>query len=292
MEWQHLEYFQTLARVKNFTKAADELALTQSALSRSIAKLEEELGVPLFERKTRGVSLNRYGEIFLQYVNRVTQEITLAKQEIKDLVDPFHGVISLAFIHTLGSNYVPDIIHSFRETYPGIQFQLLQDSTRKIMSQLESGEIDLGFCSPNKPYENINTVPIVDEELFLIVPKSHRLAEKQQVELHEVANDPFVTYRHESGLREVIDHLCQEAGFTPHVTFEGVGDATIAGFVAANFGVALIPFIPGLDMNKMTLLRVTEPQCRRTIHMAWRTDRYMSPAVRHFKQFIEERKTK
>ncbi|MFJ9498597.1 LysR family transcriptional regulator [Brevibacillus centrosporus] len=290
MEWQQLEYFQALAKHQNFTKAADELALTQSALSRSIAKLEEEFGVPLFERKIRGVALNQYGEILLPYVNRVIQEITQAKQEIKDMDDPFTGTISLAFIHTLGSSFVPDLIGVFREKYPGIQFQLTQDSTRKIMNLLEAGKIDLGLCSPNEQMKNkyIEAVPAIDEQLYLIVPKKHRLADMKEVELKEVANEPFVSYKHESGIREVIENLCQKAGFKPNVTFEGVGDATIAGFVAANFGVALIPYIPGLDMSKISLLAVSKPRCRRVIQMVWRTDRYMSPAVNRFKSFIEQ----
>ncbi|MGG0936733.1 LysR family transcriptional regulator [Brevibacillus centrosporus] len=290
MEWQQFEYFQALAKHQNFTKAADELALTQSALSRSIAKLEEEFGVPLFERKIRGVALNQYGEILLPYVNRVIQEITQAKQEIKDMDDPFTGTISLAFIHTLGSSFVPDLIGVFREKYPGIQFQLTQDSTRKIMNLLEAGKIDLGLCSPNEQMKNkyIEAVPAIDEQLYLIVPKKHRLADMKEVELKEVANEPFVSYKHESGIREVIENLCQKAGFKPNVTFEGVGDATIAGFVAANFGVALIPYIPGLDMSKISLLAVSKPRCRRVIQMVWRTDRYMSPAVNRFKSFIEQ----
>ena len=290
MEWQQLEYFQALAKHQNFTKAADELALTQSALSRSIAKLEEELGVPLFDRKVRGVTLNRYGEILLPHVNRAIQEITMAKQEISDINDPYHGSISLAFIHTLGSSFVPDLIGDFRELYPGIQFQLTQDSTRKIMNLLELGEIDLGFCTPNEQMKHayIEMIPAIDEELFLIVPKKHRLADRKEVELREVADDPFVLYKQESGIREVIENLCQEAGFTPNVSFEGVGDATIAGFVGANFGVALIPFIPGLDLDKISLLSVSDPICRRQIQMVWRSDRYMSPAVTNFKRFIEQ----
>lgn len=289
MEWQQLEYFQSLAKHQNFTKAADELALTQSALSRSIAKLEEELGVPLFDRKVRGVTLNRYGQILLPHVNRAIQEITMAKQAIKDLSDPCHGTVSLAFIHTLGSHFVPELIAEFREQYPGIQFQLTQDSTRKIMQLLEAGEIDLGFCSPNEQMKHkyIETVPAIDEQLFLIVPKQHRLANREEVELREVADDPFVLYKQESGIRDVIENLCQEAGFKPNATFEGVGDATIAGFVAAHFGVALIPFIPGLDMEKISLLTVSKPRCRRVIQMVWRTDRYMTPAVTHFKRFVE-----
>jgi len=290
MEWQQLEYFQALAKHQNFTKAADELALTQSALSRSIAKLEEEMGVPLFDRKVRGVTLNQYGEILLPYVNRVIQEINQAKQEIRDLDDPFHGTISLAFIHTLGSSFVPDLISVFREKYPGIQFLLTQDSTRKIMNLLEAGEIDLGLCSPNEQMKNkyIESVVAIDEPLYLIVPKQHRFADRTHIALAEVADEPFVSYKHESGIREVIEKLCQEAGFRPNVTFEGVGDDTIAGFVAANFGVALIPYIPGLDMEKISVLTVTKPVCKRVIQMVWRNDRYMSPAVVQFKRFLKQ----
>lgn len=287
MDWQQLIYFQKLASMQNFTKAAEELALTQPALSRSIARLEEDLGVPLFERKVRGVTLNRYGETFLAHANRAIEEISLARQELKDMIDPDHGHVSLAFIHTLGSSYVPDLIGAFRTKYPNIKFQLSQDSTQHILSQLDSGEIDIGFCTPKESHEYIQSNPIIHEELFLIVPKQHRLAEKQSAELKEVAEDSFVIYKRESGLREVIDGLCHEAGFSPNISFEGVGDDTIAGLVGAGFGVALIPYIPGLDLSKISILRVTKPTCRRIIYMSWHSARYLSPAVNRFKSFME-----
>ncbi|WP_047153424.1 LysR family transcriptional regulator [Aneurinibacillus tyrosinisolvens] len=288
MDLHQLLYFQTLAKLQNFTRAADELALTQPALSRSIAKLEDELGVPLFERKIRGVILNQYGKSFLEHVDQILQEITIARQELKDMVNPLHGTVSLAFIHTLGSRFVPNLLGVFRRKFPDIRFQLTQDTTNKIMNQLESTKVDLGFCSPNEQVEHISTVPIINEELFLIVPKEHRLADRKQVYLKEVANEPFVIYKHESGIRDVIERLCQNAGFQPTVSFEGVEDATIAGLVAANFGVALAPFVPGLDMTRLSLLRVCEPVCRRIVYMAWRTNGYMSPAVTQFKTFVEE----
>ncbi|WP_051330716.1 LysR family transcriptional regulator [Aneurinibacillus terranovensis] len=289
MDLYQLLYFQTLAKFQNFTRAADELALTQPALSRSISKLEEELGVPLFERKIRGVILNQYGKSFLKHVNQILQEMNIAREELKDMVDPLHGTVSLAFIHTLGSRFVPNLLGLFREQFPGIKFQLTQDTTQKIMNHLESAEVDLAFCSPNEQADHINTVPIVNEELFLIVPKNHNLAHREQVSLKEVANDPFVTYKHESSIRDVIERLCRSVGFQPTISFEGVGDATIAGLVASDFGVALIPLVPGLDMTKLSVLRVSEPVCRRIIYMAWRNNVYMSPAVTQFKTFVEER---
>jgi DNA-binding transcriptional LysR family regulator len=292
MDWQQFLYFKRLSEVQNISRAADELGLTQSALSRSISKLEEELGVPLFERKSRGVILNPYGKSFLVHVNRVLQEIIIAKQELMDMIDPLNGTISLAFIPTLGVNFVPDIIGEFREKFPNINFQLTQDRTKKIISQLDFAEIDLGFCAPNEEVENISTIPVVNEELFLIVPKNHTLSQQKHVNLEEVANEPFVIYKHESVLREVIDRLCHDAGFKPIIAFEGVEDTTIAGLVAANFGIALIPYLPGLDLSKVSILRICEPKCRRLIYMAWRTNGYMSPAAVHFKDFVLEKKSK
>lgn len=288
MDWQQLEYFKKLANVQNITRAAEELALTQPALSRSIARLEEELGVPLFDRKIRGVALNRYGAFFLEHVHRATDEITMAKQMLQDMVNPFHGTVSLGFIHTLGASYVPTLMSLFRRHFPRIQFQLVQDSTRRILAQLESGEIDLAFCSPNEKLENINAYPILQEELYLIVPRDHWLAAREEIDLHIVANEQFVLYKHESGIREVIERLCWQAGFQPSISFEGVSDATIAGLVGAGFGIALIPFIPGLDMSKISLLHVREPKCRRTIFLAWRAEAYLSPAANQFKSFVEK----
>ena len=287
MDWHQLKFFQTLASINNFTKTADELSLSQSALSRSISRLEEELGVPLFERKSRGVVLNRYGEIFLKHVNQAMSEIAEAKQEINNMVDPFHGTIALAFIQPLGSSFIPDLIGEFQNETPEIRFQLTQDTTKIILSKIESAEIDVGFCSPQESHENLSTFPIMNQELFLIVHKDHRLAGTEQVDLCEVANDPFILYRPESALHDVIEGLCHDAGFHPKMSFEAFEERTVAGLVGAKFGVALIPFMPGLDMQKISVIRVREPHCLIVIQMVCRTNGYMSPAATYFKSYVE-----
>jgi LysR family transcriptional regulator, transcription activator of glutamate synthase operon len=288
MDWHQLKYFQTLANIGNFTRASVELVLSQPALSRSISRLEEEIGVPLFERKSRGVILNKYGEIFLQHANRALSEIDAAKQEINDLINPLHGTISLAFIQTLGSSFVPELISAFQKEASGINFQLYQHATSKILSQLASTEIDIGFCSPQEPIENLSSIPIVKNELFLIVPVNHRLAGADEIDLCEVANDPFVLFKPETAMHDVIERLCHEAGFHPKMSFEGFEERTVAGLVGAKFGVALIPFIPGLDKKKISLIRIRKPQSVRVIRMVWRTNGYMPPAVGRFKTFVEK----
>lgn len=288
MDLHQLKYFQTLAKVENFTKASIELVLSQPALSRSISRLEEEVGVPLFERKSRGVILNRYGQIFLKHVNRALSEIAEAKEEIHDLVNPYHGMISLAFIQSLGSSFVPELISSFQKESPDIHFQLYQHATSKILSQLEAAEIDIGFCSPQEPIENLSSIPIVKDELFLIVPIDHRLAGVDEVDLSEVANESFVLFKPETAVREVTERLCHEAGFYPNMSFEGFEESTVAGLVGAKFGVALIPFVPGLDTNKISLIRIRKPESVRVIRMVWRTNGYISPVVERFRTFVEK----
>lgn len=156
MDFHQLKYFQTLAGIGNFTKAAEELVLSQSALSRSILKLEEELGIPLFERKSRGVVLNKYGKIFLEHVNLSLREIEKAKQKINNLIDPSHGTVSLAFIQPLGSSFIPDLIGEFQKVNPEIRFHLSQYSTKKILAKINSAEIDVGICTSQQPFQAWN----------------------------------------------------------------------------------------------------------------------------------------
>ena len=287
MDYHQLKYFQKLADIGNYTKAADELALSQSALSRSILRLEEEIGVPIFQRKSRGVVLNRYGKIFLNSVNKALWEIDGAKQTIINLVDPTQGTISLGFIQPLGSSYIPNLISEFQKENPRIKFQLHQDNSRNILASVESGEIDVGFCSPPEEIEGISTLNIIDQELFLVVPKSHPLSNRKKIDLHEVAGDSFILFKPESSLHDVIAKIFQDAGFRPMMSFDVSDERTVAGLVGANLGVALIPFFPGLDRKKVSQIPVGSPNCSVSNLMVYQTDGYISPVFAQFKSFVE-----
>ena len=286
MEWQYLEYFQTVARLQHFTRAAAELSLSQPALSRAIARLEEELGVPLFERRGRRVQLNRYGRLFLTRVERALGEIAAAKKEIADMADPQGGQVSLAFLHTLGAEVIPRLLGSFRRQNPQVRFHLHQDNTEAILDMLNTGEIDFGLCSPVLNRSGLTWLDLFSEELFAAVPREHPLAERESVVLSDLASDVFVTLKKGYGLRVITDQFCQQAGFTPRVVFEGEEVPTVAGLVAAGQGVALIPAIPGLDRSRIACLPLTRPRCRRVIAMAWREGRYLSPAAHRFRSFV------
>jgi DNA-binding transcriptional LysR family regulator len=289
MDFDQLFYFHIVAKNKSLTKASEELNLSQPALSRSILRIEEEIGVPLLERKSRGIVLNQYGKIFLNTANQVLTEMKETKQKIHDMVDPNHGTISLAFIQTLGSSFVPDLISDFQKEFPHIQFQLSQNISSKILKEIDEANIDIGFCSPQDQHDNLSSIQVLKEELFLIVPAAHRLAGKERVNLSEVADDPFILFKPQTALHDLIENLCNEAGFHPRKVFEGFEERTVSDLVGANFGVAIVPYIPDLDKSKISIIRVQSPECFRVIQLVWRTNGYMSPAVLNFKEFVEKR---
>jgi DNA-binding transcriptional LysR family regulator len=289
MDLDQLFYFQMVAKYKSLTKASEELNLSQPALSRSILRLEEEIGVPLLERKSRGVVLNHYGKVFLNHANQVISEMKEAKQTIHDMVDPYNGTISLTFIQTLGSSFVPDLISDFKNEFSNIQFQLSQNISSKIIKEILAANIDIGFCSPMEPHDDLCSIPVLSEELFLIVPVGHKLAGKEWVNLSEVADEPFIFFKPQTALHDLIENLCNEAGFLPRKVFEGYEERTVSDLVGANLGVAIVPYIPNFDESKISMVRVKSPKCFRVIQMVWRLNGYMSPAVMNFKEFVKKR---
>jgi DNA-binding transcriptional LysR family regulator len=286
LEWQQLEYFQTVARVQHMTQAAEILSISQPALSRSIAKLEDELGVPLFERQGRSIILNHYGQLFLKRVNRILKEFQEGKQELKALLDPGYGEVSLGFLHTLGPETIPNLIGSFRSTYPKVTFLLNQNNSSSLIKQMELGEFDLCLITPPDTKLEIQWVKLWSEELFVIVPVGHPLENRESIVLDEIADELFISVKKRNALRQITDQLFQEAEINPKIVFEGEELHTIAGLVASGFGVSLIPNIKDLDPSKIAKIRVRWPKCERSIGIAWVEGRYLSPSVKQFKEFV------
>ncbi|MDQ0197977.1 LysR family transcriptional regulator [Neobacillus ginsengisoli] len=286
MEWQQFEYFQTLARMQHVTHAAEALSISQSALSRSIARFEDEIGVPLFERQGRSIRLNKYGHIFLKRVDSMMKEFYEGKQEIQDLLDPEQGEVSLGFLHTLSTNLIPDLIASFRSNYPKINFQLGQGPSHTLLEHLQLGEFDLCLIAPMEIKPPIQWRQLWSEELFVIVPKDHKFSNNQNITLEEIADESFIHLKKGFSLRMAIEQLFKEAGITPKITFEGEEADTVAGLVAAGLGISILPNLKGTDQSKISQIRVRWPKCQRTIGIAWVEGRYLSPATQKFKQFV------
>ncbi|KQL54316.1 LysR family transcriptional regulator [Heyndrickxia shackletonii] len=287
MEWHQIQYFQMVAETEHFTRAAEILSISQPALSRAISKLEEELGVQLFDRTGRNIVLNKYGKMFLQRVERSIQEIELGKQEIHDMIHPDHGTISLSFLHSLGISFIPGILKGFLNKYPEVKFHLSQAGSLQVFEKLLTGECDIALLSYLQDDNELHWESLWSEELFLIVSANHPLAEIEEINLISIRDEPFIAFKNGYGLRTIVDKLCSEAGFTPKVAFEGEEIGTVAGLVEAQLGVSIVPDVKVLDKNKIKLIRLKNPVCMREIGLTWKKGRYLSPVTERFIVFVK-----
>lgn len=289
MDLLQLKYFQVVAHMEHMTRAAEKLYIAQPSLSQSIAKLEEELGVPLFDRQGRRIHLNQFGRAFLKRVERIFRELDEGKREVADLAGLEEGSIALAVAST---QPLPDLLSGFLSRHPRVRFRLFQQqSLANVVQQLERGEIDLCISSPPIEKPGITWVPLLTEEIFLLVPAGNPLARRGSIRLIDAANESFISLKPGHGLRDLMDEFCKKAGFVPDVAFEGDESATVRGLVTAGLGVTFVAAqtLPqSLIEQSMVLLRIEEPVCQRTIGLAWLEDRYLSEAARRFQQFVIE----
>ncbi len=289
MEINQLKYFCALAGIRHFTRAAQEISISQSALSRSIHKLEQELGVPLFLRGSREARLTAQGQRFLIHAERALREIERARQDIESGGDPARGVIGLSFMHSLGIHILPQLLSEFKALYPDIQFSLNQDNSSVLAQSLLEGRADICLCSIMVNMEQLAWLYLYTEELFAVVPKGHPFADKKSIDLKEIEDQPFITLKPNYSLRILTDQFCAISGIRPPVIFEGDDINTAAALVSAHLGVSLLPRITGIETAGLVFIPVSFPVCRREIGLAWSTTRPLSPAALLFQQFVINR---
>lgn len=286
MELNQLVYFVTLANIKNFTKASKVLNVSQPALSRWISRLEGELGVQLFHRDSRNVELTEYGQLFLSYADRILEEWEAAKNDIKSITQPDAGVVKLSFMHSLGSYLVPSLIKEFNNLYPKIQFRLQQNHSLLLAEQLLEFESDLCLCSGPIGSDDIMWMPLLKEELFVIVPLKHRLSKLNGIALKELVGEKFITLKPMYGLRTQTERAFSLAAIRPNIAFEGDEILTVASLVAAGLGVSLVPKLPGMEYLDLKFLSVSYPKCTREIGLAWLANKPLSLGAHRFQHFI------
>jgi len=285
----HLRYFVTLAHLEHYTKAAEQLMITQPSLSHAISLLEKELGVLLFEKEGRNIALTKYGRIFLSDVTNSLEILDSGVKTFK-MISTGEGRIDFAFLRTLGTDFVPDISRGFLQEHPekSIEFHFSTGVTVDIIQGLKDKKYDLAFCSKMEHEQSIEFTPISSEELVVIVPNDHPLANKNIIDLIETIPYSQIFFTQKSGLRPIIDDLFRQIGQQPKIAYEVEEDQVIAGLVAKNFGIAVIPLMPILSSMNLKVLKITNPHIERFFYLAVMKDRYLAPVVQKFKNFIIE----
>jgi DNA-binding transcriptional LysR family regulator len=285
MEFLQLKYFQTVAQLEHMTKAARQLRIAQPSLSKTIARLEEDLGVPLFDRQGRQIRLNAYGKVFLERVERAFMELNEGKREIRDLAGLNQGMVTLSVSIP---SILPGLLGSFLAQYPDVHFRQFFESASSMKHQLENGDIDFSISSEPIEGPDIEWKPLITEEILLVVPPGHPLAERDSIRLCEVKHESFVSMNAGNEFRTLTDRFCRQAGFTPNICFAVDEPDVIGRLVRQGLGIAFVPALSWLAASPRlsNRLRIIEPTCQRTIGLAWSKRRYLSSAAQRFREFV------
>ncbi len=275
-----------LRRTGNVTRAAELLGVPQPTVSRRIAALGESLGAPLTIPDGRGIRLTRAADLLADAAERALSEVDAGVRQAREEVEPETGHIVLGFLHLLGRSLVPTLLRRYRAGHPHVRFTLVQGSRQDMAARLTSGELDLALLAP-APVDDpvLDTTVLAEQEIFLSVPTSHRLAGQPSTSIEDLAEEEFVLLEPGYGLRTLTDELCAAAGFEPKIAFEGQESDTVRGLVAAGLGVALLPrFEPGSPAGVAEVPVV--PPVGRTIGLAWRSNSVLPPAVARFRDQV------
>lgn len=288
MELLQLHYFQTVARMEHMTKAAKELRIAQPALSKTIARLEEDLGVQLFDRQNRQIKLNSFGKAFLKSVDTALSALEEGKREVSDLAGMERGSIRIA---TTALPRLSKALGAFRARYPDVNFRIIQippDSMMEMVQMLENGEVDLCFAAAALDDDKFLEIPVLHAEVFLAVPHGHRLAGRKSISLQDVAGEAFIEYKEGHPFRKMNEEFCRLAGISRDVVCEVDEPAALGSLVAAGLGAAFVPGCKGDEEPPYAMVRIEKPSCYRTFTLAWLEQRYLSKAAREFQSFLVE----
>src|SRR5690349_366170 len=290
MDTDALRWLQQVADGTTVTEVSELEQVTQSGVSRALARLEAQLGTPLLRRSGRTLRLTHAGAVFQPHLDSMLHNLDDGSAAVSQLIDPDTGVVALAFQQSLGTWLVPDLVRSFRTAHPRVRFRLTQSRDEPDFVILDGGSADLELGSRRSPDEAALSRLIAVEPLRLALRRDHPLAGRGQVRLAEVAAEPFISLRPASGLRRQTDELCQRAGFRPDVIFEGDDLSNVRGFVAAGLGVAVLPApragSPEAVPGPVAYLEIQDEGAVRQIFLTWSAERRLLPATDLFRRHV------
>lgn len=294
MDIRHLEYFSEVAQHLSFTKASQALHVTQPSISKAIKNLEGELGVPLFYRSSKQLELTDAGKAVLINAKKVLEAFNNLTLELTDIMELKSGEIRIGIPPIVGAAFFSKFISQYKEKYPHVKITLTEVGTKKIKKGVEDGSLDIGLiCTLPAQGSSFEILKVIKDPLMLIVHNDHSLASKSKVHFHELENEPFILYRKDFTLYDLIIEECAKNNFQPNIVCESSQKDFLLGMVEGKMGIALLPSKICKDINKeeLTVLPFHTSNIDLELGMIWKKNKYLSFAVREFistsRQYLE-----
>lgn len=286
MTLKQLKAFLVLARTLNYANAADELCLSQSALSLSIKTLEEELGGKLFKRNTRRVGITPEGQSLIPYAKKLLANWEDMEKDVKQRFKLHRGTLNIASMPFATHSVLPAVMHDFSKQHPNISFSIHDVTNENIIEKVLEGIFEIGVCYEPTHSEQLTFQLLFKEDFVALVPKDHALAKRKSVSMAELCSYPFVTLQKPSIIRHVIEQNCLENNLVLDLKVECHQISSLSHFVAYGMGVTAIPrhFHKFIDKEHNVLLEIDEGNVHLPLGVIYKKDFELSNISA---QFIE-----
>ncbi len=285
MDLRQLRFFVAIAEEKNFTRAALKLHIAQPAVSVAIRNLEDQIGLPLFNREGKKVSLTAEGQVFLGHAREILARVRNAAQEMGEMRSLEMGQVRIGVPAQLGSYYFPQLLLAFKQRYPRLRCGVYEYGTRRIGQLLSKGALELGVVTTSTAPADLELRPFLQEEMVACVPANHPFARQPGVSYQEFASQPLVLFEKSYFHREVISQTSEHTGTTPSIVFEtnliplikflvrkGIGITTLLRRVIQEEpDLVGVPFIPPISFE---------------LAIAWKKGAFLSKANQAFVNFL------
>lgn len=291
---RQLRVFIEVARLQSFSRAGDEIGLTQSAVSRCVRELEAEMGVKLVDRTTRDVQLTDVGANLIATIPRLLGDLDDALREIREIGEQRRGRVVVAASPTVACRLMPDVVAACGRQFPYVTLGLRDDVQSDVIRKVRSGEVDFGvvigpFVGASAA-EDLETELLATDSFCVVVRGDHGLADHDEVPWKALDGERLVMLDHASGSRPLIDAVMHEQGVNARVVQELGHPATVFGLVEAGVGVSVLPWLAlPVPAGSSLVARSLVPRAERTVELVRRRDRSLSPAGEAVWTLIRER---
>ncbi|MBQ7478631.1 MAG: LysR family transcriptional regulator [Selenomonadaceae bacterium] len=286
MELRQLEYFQMASRLRNITRAAERLRVSQPNITVAIKKLEAELGIQLFDRSQKQLSLTPEGTVFLNRIDLALRNIQDAVLEVNDYKQLQKGTIKIGIPPMMGAYLFPKIFSSFRQSYSNLDIYLYEEGSMTIREQLERDELDFGIIIISNASTNLQLLPMSKNQIVACVPESSPLAEEDSLTFEDISSSDIIMLKEGSFLRQLILQEFKEADITPNIVLESNQVVTIKGLVSRGVGLSFLLDIVLEDSPGIKAVPLASPLFV-DVGLAWKKDRYISKAAQSFIDFCK-----
>ncbi len=278
---EDLRAFVLVAEIKNFHRAAEELAITQSGLSRRLKKMEDVLHVRLLDRTSRTVALTTIGEEFLPTAMRMVREFERSMDDIQDIIEKRAGVVTMASVLTIAQNVLPRVIAQFNEQFPSVSVRVMDDVGPKVADFVTTGDAEFAIALAAEDRPNLEYQPLIDDPYLLACREDHPLARKRRVTWTDLRKHTYIRMGAEAGNQRKLESALGESGLLPAGTHEVAHISTLMSMVGNGLGVSAVPKLATVQRPDLKLVfrPLVDPVVSRTIGIIRPIGRTLSPSA-------------